>query len=610
LTVAALPAALAAENSLENFTAKRTYDNRFTDVSANSFYYAPVGKCFELGLVSGTSATKFTPSKNMNMTEILTLAARLHSIFTTGRESFVQGNPWYQVYLDYAKKHGFHPAKVDSYSRTATRAEVVSILSAVMPPFTLSPLNVVEDNAIPDVKMSDPYAAAIYQFYRAGIASGLDKAGSFKPNNGIQRAEVVTLVARIVDPSLRLMNNFFAPNASNLTAEQVSQKCMDAVFFIELFDRSDLSLGYASGFFLTSDGLAASNLHVVAGATRATVTTSDGKKHQVEGIYSANKAYDLSIIKVKGTGFKTLALGDPDKLSYNETVYAIGYPQGVKRFLTGTVYNPRQPIDGMTVITFYANTQPGSSGGALVNRKGQVVGITAGSFDTGERYAIPINELTQLKRISLRPLVTNFQLVSYPGIRQAPYFEIFTGARLTGLTVRADGSLTATYDKKSLGSDDDYERAMKAYRAELVANGMTQTEISGGWRFTGASESLEVTVKGNVITIKTTVKPKYYANSGGAIDLGWYLNLPVEFMDYYDGEYIYYYDATPKLNIFQLDDWLADYYFAALEAAGLELVFMSWEGDYFDYYYINDDGYGLYVSALGDSYYAILCVWV
>ena len=67
-----------------------------------------------------------------------------------------------------------------------------------------SGMNAVADDAIPDVKMSDSFAAEIYAFYRAGILTGSDDAGTFHPVSTIKRSEAAAILTRIYSPSARM----------------------------------------------------------------------------------------------------------------------------------------------------------------------------------------------------------------------------------------------------------------------------------------------------------------------------------------------------------------------------------------------------------------------
>ena len=82
-----------------------------------------------------------------------------------------------------------------------TRAEFVHIFHAAAD--DLREMNTVADNAIPDVKTGNAFAAKIYDFYRAGILTGSDVNGTFHPTDSIKRSEVATILIRMYDSSVR-----------------------------------------------------------------------------------------------------------------------------------------------------------------------------------------------------------------------------------------------------------------------------------------------------------------------------------------------------------------------------------------------------------------------
>jgi len=202
-----IPSAFAA-GQLDNFKKQRDYDNRFIDVRKADWFYDSVKMGFEFNLIDGVSGTSFAPIGELTVAGILALASRLHSIYTDGQSSFTQGNPWYQVYVDYARKNGFLLSGLDSYNRAALRGEVAAILAMALPVAAFPPINIIEDDAIPDVKMDAPNASAIYTLYRAGILTGSDDYGTFHANTNIRRSEIAAIITRIVDPDFRENRTF------------------------------------------------------------------------------------------------------------------------------------------------------------------------------------------------------------------------------------------------------------------------------------------------------------------------------------------------------------------------------------------------------------------
>ena len=182
------------------------FQGQFSDVPADQWFTNNVANAFSFGLMKGNSATTFNPYGDVTVAEAIAMAARIHSIYTTGTENFTQGTPWYQCYLDYAYQN-----KIISYAyyncdvkHKATRAQFAEIFAAALPDEALSIKNSVSDNAVPDVKMKDSYSAPVYKLYRAGILAGGDAKGTFSPGTFITRAECATIVARMADSDNRV----------------------------------------------------------------------------------------------------------------------------------------------------------------------------------------------------------------------------------------------------------------------------------------------------------------------------------------------------------------------------------------------------------------------
>ena len=206
--VSVFSTAQAAEPSIDNFKFLRSYSNRFTDVYESQWFYAAMKRGYEIGLIDGLSETTFSPNSNVSLAQILALASRLHSIYYTGEASFVQGTPWYQVYVDYADKNGFLLPNLGNYSRAAKRGEVAGILAKALSPSCLPPINIVENDSLPDVKMNSQYAAEIYTLYRAGVLTGNDAKGTFAPNSEILRSEIAAIISRMAIPGSRISKTF------------------------------------------------------------------------------------------------------------------------------------------------------------------------------------------------------------------------------------------------------------------------------------------------------------------------------------------------------------------------------------------------------------------
>lgn len=186
------------------FTATKTYTpGQFTDVAANVWYAASVQKVYELGLMSGSSATTFNPNGMFTVAEALTVAGRMHSLAHGGNGVLpAAAGAWYQGAVNYCLQNKLITAdQFDSYTRSATRSEMAGVIRAALPDDQWKAINSV--SALPDVNMGNEYAQAIFDLYNAGVFTGSDEYGMFQPYAYITRAEVAAIVARCADPSQR-----------------------------------------------------------------------------------------------------------------------------------------------------------------------------------------------------------------------------------------------------------------------------------------------------------------------------------------------------------------------------------------------------------------------
>ena len=204
LCAAAAAPALGTEPGLLNLKQKvNTYtDGMFPDV-AEDWYTTYVAAVYELGLMQGDADGSFRPDGSVTLAETAALAARIHRNYHTGSTEFAQGQPWYQVYVDYCLDNGMLTAQIADYNAAAKRSEFAAVLSRAVPASALPAFNDIADGAIPDVPADAENAAEIYQLYRAGILTGGDIYGTFLPGSDIKRSEVAAIVSRIAYASLR-----------------------------------------------------------------------------------------------------------------------------------------------------------------------------------------------------------------------------------------------------------------------------------------------------------------------------------------------------------------------------------------------------------------------
>jgi len=163
--------------------------------------------------------------------------------------------------------------------------------------------------------------------------------------------------------------------------------------------------GSGSGVIIRPDGYIVTNNHVVSGATTIEVTLNNNKTYEAT-VIGTDPATDVALIKIDATGLPTVQFADSDKLRLGEWVLAIGSPLGeeLRSTITAGIVSAKgrsMPSNSRefkieSFIQTDAAVNPGNSGGALVNKEGELVGIntaivsTTGSY-TGYSFAVPSN---------------------------------------------------------------------------------------------------------------------------------------------------------------------------------------------------------------------------
>jgi Do/DeqQ family serine protease len=165
--------------------------------------------------------------------------------------------------------------------------------------------------------------------------------------------------------------------------------------------RSYRQHGLGSGVVVTSDGYILTNNHVVDGADKIHVDLTDGRTLEAK-VIGTDKASDLALVKVNATGLPVACLGNSDVAQIGDVVLAIGNPLGVGQTVTMGIVSAKGRSTGagdggyQDFLQTDAPINHGNSGGALVNTKGEVIGINAEMLspvdaNIGIGFAIPSN---------------------------------------------------------------------------------------------------------------------------------------------------------------------------------------------------------------------------
>lgn len=197
--------------------------------------------------------------------------------------------------------------------------------------------------------------------------------------------------------AIGLVAAFPGPGASLTGAYGARNACV----LILAFDQQSNLLGHGSGFILTNSGVVVTNRHVVEDARRANgrlaVILPSGTEWAIRNAANADVAYlrDLAIVRTGERSEAYLKLADSDRLREGQAVYAIGTPLSPENFNTvtkGVLLGYSENGD----VVAHVETHPGSSGGPLVDERGQLIGVVWGGQESARiTLALPSNALEE-----------------------------------------------------------------------------------------------------------------------------------------------------------------------------------------------------------------------
>lgn len=222
------------------------------------------------------------------------------------------------------------------------------------------------------------------------------------------------------------------------------------------FSQPRESINSGSGVILSEDGYIVTNNHVVDGAAEVAVTLNNNKQYKAT-IVGTDPVTDVALLKVDAKNLPVIPMGDSDSLRLGEWVLAIGSPYNLRSTITAGIVSAKgrslPDLSGEFKIESFIQTDaavnPGNSGGALVNARGELVGLNTaiasntGSY-TGYSFAVPA--------AIVKKIVNDIR--AYGSVKRA-----MLGVSMIELTAEV---------AKEFGVDDSHEGV---YLAEVTKNG-------------------------------------------------------------------------------------------------------------------------------------------
>lgn len=320
--------------------------------------------------------------------------------------------------------------------------------------------------------------------------------------------------------------------ASAQTAEQIAEKALAATVYLEMKDRNGATLGFGSGFFV-KENLIATNFHIIEGAAQGTAKLV-GKytTYTIEGITATDETNDLVLLKVTVYGIKPLPLGDSDNVRIGATVYVAGNPLGLEGTFSNGIISSRRDRYTKERLQMTAPISPGSSGGPVLNRKGEIIGISFMTIEGGQNlnFAIPSNYLFNLlsQSGSVTPLAQGSISASTYFIWGNTKYMMGRYKDIESIIANYDNSLAAlpTQDSDRLlrRALEDYNKAiqLKPDYAEAYANrGLTKVALRQNL---AAIRDCDFAIQ-----LKPDYAPLYYVRGATKVELEQHLSAIADF---------------------------------------------------------------------------------
>ncbi len=248
----------------------------------------------------------------------------------------------------------------------------------------------------------------------------------------------------------------------------------NSVLYLEVYDDKGTVAATASGFIVDDGKTLITNYHVIEDAYHIIAKASDGRKAvDVSNIIAFDEKTDLAILKCDSDiGVEPLSLGDSDSVKQGDVVYAVGYPLGIANTLSNGVVSSRYKDEqGNEMIQITAAISHGSSGGALLNETGEVIGVICASYVDGQNLnlAIPSKVAYKLLKNSDRS----------DTISMSEYYTSQSRIGISANNLLNDGQMTSCGDDIFYDSDGSiHHYNLKTKSQHIIGKGRVTGNIN------------------------------------------------------------------------------------------------------------------------------------
>ncbi len=222
-----------------------------------------------------------------------------------------------------------------------------------------------------------------------------------------------------------------------------------------------------TGFVVREDGVIVSNLHVVRGAGALEVEMSSGEVYHQVYVLDYDERRDLILLQIPAVGLETIAIGDDRALEVGDPIYVMGNPLGLNWTFSDGLLSAKRTEEGVTYLQISAPISAGSSGGPVLDRRGEAVGVATLTFEEGQNLNLAIPARHAAGMLALGPEPRPF------GEAARELEPVASGADdpvLTGAYAEIADELELTEDqRRTLAELEDWERSVAVQLLRAMA---------------------------------------------------------------------------------------------------------------------------------------------
>jgi S1-C subfamily serine protease len=207
--------------------------------------------------------------------------------------------------------------------------------------------------------------------------------------SGMQFANHLRVSATVL---IVLLNSVFALAQEDWVAP-IANRSLPAVVTVLGFDGAGKQFGLGSGFIVREDGIVVTNYHVIKNAAAVEVRGKAVGAFRARGVVAMDRDLDFAALKIAGDELPVLPLGNSNQVRLGEGVVAIGNPKGLTGTISAGLISQVREEGEFPLLQTSAPIYPGNSGGPLINKRGEVIGVITARVADGPTLglALPIN---------------------------------------------------------------------------------------------------------------------------------------------------------------------------------------------------------------------------